>query len=139
MSLLEEVATFVESSCAELAAGVEVCIDGDGRSIRSAHGNASLEAAVFLDRICRFALQAEPIGHVPAFFCSLRVQRGTELPQLLEKVGGPARIQTLDQRIMSSPVPSEAEEDKSVTSAKQGKVPQKLQPGRNLDSEEEST
>jgi hypothetical protein len=32
---------------------------------------------------------------------------------------------------MSSPVASEAEEDKSVTSAKQGKVRQKLQPGRN--------
>jgi hypothetical protein len=38
---------------------------------------------------------------------------------------------------MSSPVPSEAEEDKSVTSAKQGKVRQKLQPGRNRDSGEE--
>jgi hypothetical protein len=40
---------------------------------------------------------------------------------------------------MSSPVLSEAKEDKSVTSAKQGKVRQKLQPGRNLHSEEEST
>jgi len=39
-----------------------------------------------------------------------------------------------DQRIMSSPVPSEVEEDKSVTSAKQGKVRQKLQPGRNRDT-----
>jgi hypothetical protein len=58
----------------------------------------------------------------------------TAMPQLLENAGGPARIRTLDQRIMSSPVPSEAEEDKSVTSAKQGKVRQKLQPGRNLDS-----
>jgi hypothetical protein len=38
---------------------------------------------------------------------------------------------------MSSPVPSEAEEDKSDTSAKQGKVRQKLQPGRNLDAEKE--
>jgi integrase len=28
-------------------------------------------------------------------------QWGTELPQLIEKVGGPARIRTLDQRIMS--------------------------------------
>jgi len=28
-------------------------------------------------------------------------QRGTELPQLLENIGGPARIRTLDQRIMS--------------------------------------
>jgi len=43
-----------------------------------------------------------------------------------------------DQRIMSSPVPSEAKEDKSVTSAKQGKVRQKLQPGRNRDSGKES-
>ena len=58
------------------------------------------------------------------------------MPQLLENIGGPARIRTLDQRIMSSPVLSEAEEDKSVTPAKQGKVRQKLQPGRNLDSEE---
>jgi hypothetical protein len=40
---------------------------------------------------------------------------------------------------MSSPVPSEAEEDKSVTFAKQGKVRQKLQPGRNRDAGEEST
>ena len=40
---------------------------------------------------------------------------------------------------MSSPVPSEAEEDKSVTSAKQGKVRQKLQPGHNRDVWEAST
>jgi len=40
---------------------------------------------------------------------------------------------------MRSPVPSEAKEHKSVTSAKQGKVRQKMQPARNLDSEEEST
>jgi hypothetical protein len=46
----------------------------------------------------------------------------TGVPQLLEHIGGPARIRTLDQRIMSSPVASEAKEDKSVTSAKQGKV-----------------
>jgi len=39
---------------------------------------------------------------------------------------------------MSSSVPSEAKEDKSVTSAKQGKVRQKLQPGRNRDAEKES-
>jgi len=37
---------------------------------------------------------------------------------------------------MSSSVPSEAKEDKSVTSAKQ--VRQKLQPGRNRDAEKES-
>jgi hypothetical protein len=60
----------------------------------------------------------------------------TAMPQLLENVGGPARIRTLDQRIMSSPVASEGEEDKSVTSAKQGKVRQKLQPRRNLNSDE---
>jgi hypothetical protein len=59
------------------------------------------------------------------------------MPQLLENVGGPARIRTLDQRIMSSPVASEGKEDKSVTSAKQGKVRQKLQPGRNRGSGEE--
>jgi hypothetical protein len=63
---------------------------------------------------------------------------GDESPQLLENIGGPARIRTLDQRIMSSPVMSEAEEDKSDTSAKQGKVRQKLQPGRNRDAWEES-
>ena len=39
---------------------------------------------------------------------------------------------------MSSPVPAEAKEDKSDTSAKQGKVRQKLQPGRNRDAGEES-
>jgi hypothetical protein len=39
---------------------------------------------------------------------------------------------------MSSPVPSEPKEDKSVTSAKQGKVRQKLQPGCNRDTGEES-
>ena len=39
---------------------------------------------------------------------------------------------------MSSPVVSEAQEDKSVNSAKQGKVRQKLQPGRNLDAGEGS-
>ena len=37
---------------------------------------------------------------------------------------------------MSSLASSEAKEDKSVTSAKQGKVRQKLQPGRNPDSDE---
>jgi hypothetical protein len=39
---------------------------------------------------------------------------------------------------MNSPVPSEAKKDKSVTSAKQDKVRQKLQPGRNRDVGEES-
>jgi len=39
---------------------------------------------------------------------------------------------------MSSPVPSETKEDKSVTSAKQGKVRQKLQPERNLDAAEDN-
>jgi hypothetical protein len=62
----------------------------------------------------------------------------TAMQQLLENVGGPARIRTLDQRIMSSPVPSEAKEDKSVTSAKQGKVRQKPQPGRNRNAWEQS-
>ncbi len=40
-------------------------------------------------------------------------------------VVGPMRIRICDQRIMSSPVPSETKEDKSVTSAKQGKVRQR--------------
>jgi hypothetical protein len=39
---------------------------------------------------------------------------------------------------MSSPVLSEAKEDKSVTLAKQGKVRQKLQPGRNRDAWKQS-
>jgi len=51
---------------------------------------------------------------------------------------GRTRVSTQDHRIMSSPVPSEAKEDKSVTSAKQGKVRQKLQPGSNRDSCEAS-
>ena len=39
---------------------------------------------------------------------------------------------------MSSPERVGAKEDKAFSPAKQGKVRQKLQPGRNLDSEEES-
>jgi len=35
---------------------------------------------------------------------------------------------------MSSAEPSEAKEDKPLSPAKQGKVRQKLQPGRNLDA-----
>ena len=47
-------------------------------------------------------------------------------------VGGPARIRTQDQRIMSSPERTGAKEDNPLSPAKQGKVRQKLQPGRNL-------
>jgi hypothetical protein len=39
---------------------------------------------------------------------------------------------------MSSPEPTGAEEDKPLSPAKQGKVRQKLQPGRNRDAGEES-
>jgi len=39
---------------------------------------------------------------------------------------------------MSSPEPCEAKEDKGVSPAKQGKVRQKLQPGRNLDAAKET-
>jgi len=35
---------------------------------------------------------------------------------------------------MSSPEPTEAEQNKPFSSAKQGKVRQKPQPGRNLDA-----
>jgi hypothetical protein len=35
---------------------------------------------------------------------------------------------------MSSPEPAGAKEDKPLSPAKQGKVRQKLQPGRNLDA-----
>jgi hypothetical protein len=59
-------------------------------------------------------------------------------PQLIENVGGPARIRTLDQRIMSSPEGTGVEEDKSLSPAKQGKVRQNPQPGRNRDAGEES-
>jgi hypothetical protein len=61
-----------------------------------------------------------------------------EAPQLIENVGGPARIRTLDQRIMSSPEPSRAEEDKALSPAKQGKVRQKSQLGRNQDTGKET-
>jgi hypothetical protein len=39
---------------------------------------------------------------------------------------------------MSSPEPSGAKEDKAFSPAKQGKVRQKLQPGRNRDAGKES-
>ena len=52
--------------------------------------------------------------------------------------GGPARIRTWDQRIMSSPEGAGAEEDKPLSPAKQGKVRQKLQPGRNRDAGDET-
>jgi hypothetical protein len=62
-------------------------------------------------------------------------------PRAIERggnVGGPARIRTLDQRIMSSPEPTETEEDKPLSPAKQGKVRQKPQPGSNRDTGEET-
>jgi hypothetical protein len=39
---------------------------------------------------------------------------------------------------MSSPEPIEVKEDKPLSPAKQGKVRQKLQPGSNRDSDEET-
>ena len=50
--------------------------------------------------------------------------------------GGPARIRTLDQRIMSSSKGPESKEDPSPDPAKRGKVRQKMQPRRNQSPDE---
>jgi integrase-like protein len=63
----------------------------------------------------------------------LQSERGAEASQLLENIGGPARIRTWDQRIMSSPGPIETKENKPFGCAKQGEVRKKTQPTRNRD------
>jgi len=56
------------------------------------------------------------------------------LRKFFKTLVSPLGIRISEQRIMSSLEPTEAEEHKPLSPAKQGKVRQKPQPGRNLDA-----
>src|ERR1700733_15219080 len=86
------------------------CMDGVASSGRSSAGGKSSRMSAAHIRIFQ-----RPVGNI----------------------GGPARNRTHGLGIMSSQEPTGAEEDKTFSSAKQGKVRQKLQPGRNPENEKE--
>jgi hypothetical protein len=62
----------------------------------------------------------------------------SEEANLLKRSGGPRRTRTSNPLITSSSGASEAKEGKAFSPAKQRKVRQNLQPGRNRKSGEES-